>query len=249
MSRKKRVGLSYFPLDVGIFKDPRIRRLNSRFGADGTALYLYILCAAYENGYYVEYSEDFIEDAAMDLSCTTEKIGLMLDYLLSKSLLDRKLFSTVKVLSSHGIQAQFQESMKGLKREITVRPDLWLLDESETLGFVFVHPCENKSRIYDGKSEIYDDKSGKLNTKENKRKENKLNETKSIYQESENSRFAAVLSGPDLLEVLRFMNDHDSAMSFYMHYVDEENGNWPDDWEKAALKWKQEHRSDYYGGL
>ena len=57
-----------------------------------------------------------------------------------------------------------------------------------------------------------------------------------------------VLPAPDLLEVLRFMNDHGAALAFFDHYAVEKNGNWPDNWQKAALKWKQEHRSDYYGG-
>lgn len=240
MSRKKKIGLSYFPLDVGIFNDPRIRRLNSRFGADGIAFYLYILCAAYANGYYIDYTDDFVEDAAMDLSCSTEKIGLMLDYLLSKSLLDRTLFSTVKVLSSHGIQAQFQESMKGLKREISVRSDLWLLDASETLGFVFVYPSENKSGKLSDKSGIYDDKSEIYATKENKRKESKLNKNKEI-----NLGGDAAADDPDTEsggmpffgEVADLIGDYARALEFYK----ELSRTRPTDWRAAAMAWKKEH--------
>ena len=175
MGRRLNSGLRYFPLDVGIFEDKSIRRLRSKFGADGPMLYIYILCMAYRNGYYAEYTEDFAEDAAEDIGCTPEKIGLMVNYLLSKSLLDRTLFDTVKVLSSHGIQLQYQTSMKGLKRDIEVDARLWILSKDETAGFVKVRLSENKSGENTDKSGIYSLKETKLN--KTKLKESKSNET------------------------------------------------------------------------
>ena len=175
MGRRLNSGLRYFPLDVGIFEDKSIRRLRSKFGADGPMLYIYILCMAYRNGYYAEYTEDFAEDAAEDIGCTPEKIGLMVNYLLSKSLLDRTLFDTVKVLSSHGIQLQYQTSMKGLKRDIEVDARLWILSKDETAGFIKVRLSENKSGENTDKSGIYSLKETKLN--KTKLKESKSNET------------------------------------------------------------------------
>ena len=175
MGRRLNSGLRYFPLDVGIFEDKSIRRLRSKFGADGPMLYIYILCMAYRNGYYAEYTEDFAEDAAEDIGCTPEKIGLMVNYLLSKSLLDRTLFDTVKVLSSHGIQLQYQTSMKGLKRDIEVDARLWILSKDETAGFIKVRLSENKSGENTDKSGIYSLNKTKLN--KTKLKENKSKET------------------------------------------------------------------------
>lgn len=160
MSRPKKDGLSYFPLDTGFFEDKRIRRLASRFGADGPLFYIYILCKAYDNGYCIATDDDFAEDAALDLHCSEEKIELMLHYLLDKSLLDSTLFSTVKVLSSHGIQTQYQAIKKALKRDIEVDGDSWILNESETEGFIKVRQNENKSEKNPDKSGINCDKSG-----------------------------------------------------------------------------------------
>lgn len=173
MSRQKKAGLGYFPLDTGFFEDKRIRRLTARFGADGPLFYVYVLCKAYSNGYCVEHDDDFCEDAATDLGCSTEKIGLMLHYLLDKSLLDSTLFNTVKVLSSHGIQSQFQAIKKSLKRDVEVDGNSWILEESETEGFIKVRHPENKSWINADKSGINADKSGINDTKESKVKENK----------------------------------------------------------------------------
>lgn len=170
MSRHRKAGLGYFPLDTGFFEDKRIRRLTARFGADGPLFYIYVLCKAYASGYCVDYSTDFEEDAALDLGCSAEKIGLMLHYLLDKSLLDSTLFNTVKVLSSHGIQSQFQAIKKSLKRDVEVDSSSWILEKSETEGFIKVRHPENKSGINSDKSGINADKSGINATKE---KENK----------------------------------------------------------------------------
>lgn len=185
MSRQKDNSLKYFPLDVGFFGDKRIRRLAAQFGGDGPLLYVYILCAAYGGeGYYVVADDDFIEDAATDLHCSTEKIGLMLRYLLNKSLLDSTLFDTVKVLTSHGIQAQYQESVKGLRRDIEVRGDLWLLDKSESLGFI-------KVRLNADKSGINADKSGKKADKSGINAANKIKENKTKIKEIDAPQSAA----------------------------------------------------------
>lgn len=175
MSRPKEDGLKWFPLIVGFFKDRRIRRLIMRFGADGPLFYIYILCCAYESGYCVRCNDDFIEDSAIDLGCSTEKIGLMLHYLLDKSLLDSTLFNTVKVLSSHGIQAQYQESKKGLRRDVEVDSDSWILEKSETEEFIKVRFHENKYSGNHDKSRINTDKSEIYGIKEKKRKESKKN--------------------------------------------------------------------------
>lgn len=173
MGRQKKAGLGYFPLDTGFFEDKRIRRLVARFGADGPLFYIYVLCKAYRNGYYVEHDDDFCEDAATDLGCSTEKIGLMLHYLLDKSLLDGTLFNAVKVLSSHGIQSQYQAIKKSLKRDVEVDGNSWILQESETEGFIKVRHLGNKSWINAYKTGINADKTGINDTKESKVKESK----------------------------------------------------------------------------
>ena len=189
MGRRKEDGLRYFPLDVNFFEDKRIRRLVSRFGADGPIFYIYILCSAYKVGYGFEYSDDFVEDAALDIGCSIEKIDLMLHYLLDKTLLDSTLFNTVKVLSSHGIQAQYQESKKGLKRDVEVDGDSWILKKSETEGFIKVRHSQGKSDINHDKSGINTDKSVINDTNKIKEKEIKLKET-SVCAESEKSSSA-----------------------------------------------------------
>lgn len=179
MARPIKDGADYFPFDVDFFSDRKIKALRARFGADGIALYLYILCEVYrDKGYYLEVDEDFQDNAAADLGVSYEKIGLMLDFLLKKSLLESTLFSRDKVLTSHGIQKRYQEMIKSRaqKKGVTVDPRLWLLNEAETQSFIkvshFTGYSENNqgfSQINPGKSEINDTKKRKV--KERKEKE------------------------------------------------------------------------------
>lgn len=192
MSRQKKTGLDYFPLVTGFFKDRRIRRLISRFGADGALFYIYILCTAYENGYYIQYDDDFADDAALDIGCTVEKIGLMLNYLLDKSLLDGTLFRTVKVITSHGIQTQYQESMKNLRRDIEVDPNIWILEPSRTQEFIKVRRDAPKNGIYEDKSGKMSDTSWEMDP--NKRKENKT--IRNEKKEEETAQARALQASP-----------------------------------------------------
>ena len=59
MARPKKSGLSYFPLDVDFFEDPKIKILRARYGRDGIVFYIYLLCEIYRQGYYIQVDDDF----------------------------------------------------------------------------------------------------------------------------------------------------------------------------------------------
>lgn len=159
MSRTKKNGLDYFPLDTDFFKDDRIRRVAVRFGADGPLLYIYILCRVYRDGYAVELNEDFLEDAALELHCGIDKVAEIIRYMTDRSLLSQIQTESRTFLTSHGIQKQYQQSMSGRKREVFVDSDLWILSDFETEKFLQKVTKYDKSEKYDYKSEIYDDNS------------------------------------------------------------------------------------------
>ena len=59
LARPKKSGLSYFPLDVDFFEDPKIKILRARYGRDGIMFYIYLLCEIYKQGYYIQVDDDF----------------------------------------------------------------------------------------------------------------------------------------------------------------------------------------------
>lgn len=210
MARPVKDGLDYFPKDTGFYHDPKIRALIGRFGSDGAVLYDYLLCETYgRNGYYMEMDDLFVDIIAADLGVSPEKIGLILDYLLNKSmLLDGTLFKAVKVLTSHGIQTRYQEAVRGRakNRGISVNGELWLLNKAETESFVEVRLNDDKSRINIDKSKINHDKSGINSAKEIKENKIKGKERKGVGVRS------AHFAPPTLEEVTAYVKERGSRV-------------------------------------
>lgn len=183
MARPRRTGLDYFPLDVDFFGDRKIKTLKGKFGSDGITFYLYILCEIYKDaGYYLKCDDDFQYSASTDLNMGHEKIGLMLNFLLSRSLLDSKLFQSDKVLTSHGIQARYQEAIKerAKKTPVLVDEKFWLLSAKDTQSFVHCTDFDSFSRknsSYSGKNtQLFPEECHKV--KESKEKKSKGEESK-----------------------------------------------------------------------
>lgn len=178
MGNLKNEGFRYCQQDTDTFFDAKIRTLIARHGCDGYALWDYIKQAAYrEHGFYMEWTEDRQDLASADLYMSYEKIGLILDYLLRRSLLADvagKSRNGVKVLTSHGIQVRFQQMSKVMKRSPVVEKSYWLLSENETLDCIsFAQKSENSGIIIQN-SGIKADNSGISGQK--KIKESKLNQ-------------------------------------------------------------------------
>ena len=110
MPRPQKTGLDYFPVDVDLFTDLKIRILTARFGPDGFTFYLYLLARIYRNGYFIRADEDFLLIAAADLNMSVEKIGQMMHFLLGRSLFKDTLFKSDKVITSTGIQMCIRDS-------------------------------------------------------------------------------------------------------------------------------------------
>ena len=193
MARPMKKGIDYFPFDVGFFEDKQIKVLKGKYGADGIIVYLYILCSVYrDKGYYLKFDEDFEYIAAADLMMSSEKIGQIINFLCGRSLLlDNKLFTSDKVITSKGIQMRFQEAVRkrASKTAVTVEQEYWVLKKDETLPFIKV--TQNSS--YSEKNPCFSEKnysfSGEKSPKESKVKESKVKESK-----AENGAYARVIS-------------------------------------------------------
>ena len=170
MSRQKKDGLNYFSFDTDFFyADKRISKLHKRFGNDGIVFFIYLLTEIYRNGYYVRWDKDLIDDA-IDLNLTEGLIEQMMTFFKGRRLLVEINISkgasnrTDTIITSPGIQKRYQEAAKGLRRDIFVDEEIWLLSKEETASCIKVTKNE--------------DKSGKNHTKEIKRNEKKEKEIK-----------------------------------------------------------------------
>lgn len=173
MARPKKSGLSYFPLDVDFFEDPKIKILRARYGRDGIVFYIYLLCEIYRQGYYIQVDDDFEYIISDDLKMDQNKAKQVLNFLLSRSLFDNTLFQSDKVLTSAGIQRRFQLAVKERARKNPVEVGrFWLLKKEETEPFI-------KCTLFDGFSGESDSYSGKNegNSAEESLKKSKVNKS------------------------------------------------------------------------
>lgn len=137
MPRPKKNGLDYFPLDVDFLDDPKIKILKARYGRDGIVFYIYLLCEIYKQGYYLQVDDDFEYIISDDLKIDQNKAKQVLNFLLSRSLFDNKLFQSDKVLTSAGIQKRFQLAVKERARKNPIEVGrYWLLKKNDTEPFI-----------------------------------------------------------------------------------------------------------------
>ena len=182
MPRPKSSGIDYFPFDVDFFSDKKIKILKSRYGADGIAVYLYILCQVYREGYFTRVDEDFKFMISDDLHMASDKVEQVMTFLFGRSMFNEQLLKSDAIITSTGIQKRWQEAVKtrAAKTPIEVDARYWLLNESETRPFIKVTLFNNSSEKNEGFSEKNEGFSEKNSTKvkESKVKESKVKESK-----------------------------------------------------------------------
>lgn len=177
MARPKINGLDYFPFDVDFFSDRKIKRLKARYGTDGLAVYIYLICEVYRSGYYIEYSDDLILDISDELNISENATRQIIDFLLSRSLFDDTLAKSDKVLTAASVQRRYQEAKKGSKREFEVEAGYWLLKAEDTYSFIKVRHNYGFSEKNHSYSEKNLSKSEKNPTKKSKVNKSKVKES------------------------------------------------------------------------
>lgn len=107
MARTSKIGLEYFPMDVDIFSDLKIRKLIKFQGGKAISIYALLLCNIYKNGYYIEWDKElpFIcsELTGFDEAYVSEVVKTC----LSLGLFSKELFDAERVLTSKGIQERY----------------------------------------------------------------------------------------------------------------------------------------------
>lgn len=143
-------------------------------------LYIYLLTAIYNNGYYIKCNEDLLYVASADLGVSPQKAREIIQFCCKRSLFDDDLFRNRQALSSVGIQRRYQEMVKAraVKKTVKVQGKLWLLDCDETKNFIMVCTPEGEQDINCINSEINGSKSQINTTNKSKENKSKINESK-----------------------------------------------------------------------
>ena len=243
MGRPREDSLKYFSLQCDFFSDRGIRVLKGRYGTDGIALYIYILCECYRGfGYYLINDEDFLCIASDDLNMSIDKIEQIMAFLAGRSMLVELpgILSSpdATIITSRGIQKQYQKSAKGLRRDVFVDAKIWILEKRDTESYVkfdlnSINP--EKTDVNTGLTEVNTGKTAQKKIKEKKVNESKEKEKKWSPNGSD------YFSDPELIELfndfleVRKKNKQPQTERAINSLVKKLNA-WPDDEKKIALE-------------
>lgn len=182
MARPLKEGLSYFPLDTGLFDDDKLFDITNEFGPLGEVIYLRILCLIYKNGYYYEFGN-------MDKLCAMliksignrwtrgkQSVEQVILRLAECNLLSSELVRS-GVLTSVGVQRRY---LKATERRRINTEKYWLLNDSK---------IEESGEAWESapKNEVNATETGviatetRVNVCNNDTKENKRKINKTIY--------------------------------------------------------------------
>ena len=137
MSRIKKRGLDYFPLDIDFLQNRLVRRIMKREGDGALATLVSAFSCIYGGeGYYVLTDAFFYEDISANLyHQTAEDVKRILTLAAEYGIFDVTLFRECGVLTSAGIQKQYLFSTKRRKTSAIDNRFNLITDEQEDTFF------------------------------------------------------------------------------------------------------------------
>lgn len=133
MARTSRKGLEYFPMDIDIFNDLKIRKLIKYQGGKSITVYALLLCNIYKNGYYMEWDKELPFICSELTGFDEAYISEVIKACLTLGLFSNELFETKKVLTSRGIQERYSRICAQCRRTYNIAEyNLLIPDEDDS---------------------------------------------------------------------------------------------------------------------
>lgn len=139
MSRLRKQGLSYFPLDTDFLNQTEIKILLMQFGPMGVCLYIFLLCDIYRvEGYYLAVDKMKRKFTCLELGISEEEYEEVVDCCADIGLFNERLWKERRVLTSRDIQETYQWVKNSLRRKtpLPVDEDIWLISPQKTMSFI-----------------------------------------------------------------------------------------------------------------
>ncbi|MSS20210.1 DUF4373 domain-containing protein [Pseudoramibacter porci] len=136
--RPCKTGLDWFPFEVGLLTDRKLRAPRAHHGPAAALTYLALLTLIYQDkGYYLDYRESVREDVALDVSdlisgrdrVKPEEIMAIIEELAERALFDKGCFAA-GVLTSRRIQRTYYNAVSE-RKSANINWDIWLLSEAD----------------------------------------------------------------------------------------------------------------------
>ena len=117
MGRNAKKGLEYYPMDVDIISDIKIRKLIKYHGGQALTVYTLLLCHIYKSGYFIYWDEDIPFVLSEQTGFDEEYIEKVVGYCITVGLFSEQLYNHDKVLTSKAIQERYSFICKQANRK------------------------------------------------------------------------------------------------------------------------------------
>ena len=108
MARTTKKGLEYFPMDIDIFSNIKIRKLIKYQGGKAVSVYTLLLCNIYKSGYYMKWDNELPFICSELTGFEEAYISEVVKTCLNLGLFSKELFDAEKVLTSKSIQERYE---------------------------------------------------------------------------------------------------------------------------------------------
>lgn len=109
MGRSRKNGLDYFPFDVDLFQDIRIRKLIKYQSGKAITVYALLLCIIYKDGYYMRWDKELPFIISEQTGFEEAYILEVINSCLKLGLFSNELYESDGILTSKGIQERYQK--------------------------------------------------------------------------------------------------------------------------------------------
>jgi hypothetical protein len=141
MARPVKQGLDYFPFDVDLINDRKLRKAKLKHGYQATMVYIVLLTLIYKDkGYYLNYSDDVQEDVILDvIDCMQGKYRPDIETVreIIHQLAEDRLFDLDSLdagfLTSRRIQQTYYKAVSD-RKTVNIDWECWLLSEKDMQG-------------------------------------------------------------------------------------------------------------------
>lgn len=221
-------GLPYFPLNVVL--DIKFELIEAEFGLDGFGVVVKLYQKIYEQGYYIEWTDEVALLFAKKLGLGGGVVSEIVSAAIRRGIFDKNLFEKYHILTSRGVQERYFEAVSR-RKQIEVDERYLLVKVAQI--------CPN---VNISGANVNRNPENVDNHKQSKVEESKVKHSRERDKPS--------LRPPTLGEVTTYCQECRSRIDpqrFWNHYQAQGwvmgNGAQMTDWKAAVRRWDKTERS------
>jgi len=204
-------GLDYFPFDVDLLSDRKLRRLKLKYGYLSVMVYISILSILYKDkGYYIDYSDEKREDVLWEImnllqgkyQPAAETVAEIIEELVACELFSGDQFNS-KIITSNRAQRTYYRSTID-RKTVNIDFDKWLLSEEE------MKSLSNRSIILSNYQNRPNNEDNRPNNEDNRpnNRDNRPNKKESKVKKSKVNNIISDSSDTDIyFKIILYLND------------------------------------------